>query len=209
VPASRWSGASRSLRPAQDEEIAEFQQTCAQPLALVTRELRERASEERDLICLETHEDLALGGIARRREQRGRWKPERFAETCEHRGAWLRDATRLELGDRAARHADLLGELALRQMKTLAVGADQPSERGSWRESARRHVRKLTVCRHRDRRAHIATVYCHHMLHPIAARLLDHVELATPLEGAGYVAAVLLWLAGVTFVIVRKLRTSR
>jgi hypothetical protein len=47
------------------------------------------------------------------------------------------------------------------------------------------------------------------MLHPIAARLLDHVELATPLEAAGYVAAVLLWLAGVTFVIVRKLRTSR
>ena len=54
-----------------------------------------------------------------------------------------------------------------------------------------------------------ATVYCHHMLHPIAARLLDHVALATPLEAAGYVAAVLLWLAGVTFVIVRKLRTSR
>jgi hypothetical protein len=46
------------------------------------------------------------------------------------------------------------------------------------------------------------------MFHPIAARLHDHVELATPLEAAGYVAAVLLWLAGVTFVIVRKLRTS-
>ncbi len=47
------------------------------------------------------------------------------------------------------------------------------------------------------------------MLHPIAAPLLDHVKLATPLEVAGYVAAVVLWLAGVTFVVLRKLRTSR
>ena len=47
------------------------------------------------------------------------------------------------------------------------------------------------------------------MLHPIAARLIDHVELASPLEAAGYVAAVLLWLAGVTFFVIRKLRMSR
>lgn len=47
------------------------------------------------------------------------------------------------------------------------------------------------------------------MLHPIAARLVDHVELATPLEAAWYVAAVVLWLAGVTFVVIRKLRMSR
>jgi len=44
------------------------------------------------------------------------------------------------------------------------------------------------------------------MLH---ASLVDQVELATPLEAAGYVAAVLLWLAGVTFVIARKLRAPR
>ncbi|HEY9325537.1 MAG TPA: hypothetical protein VIS26_03105 [Candidatus Limnocylindria bacterium] len=47
------------------------------------------------------------------------------------------------------------------------------------------------------------------VLHPIAARLLDHVELATPLEAAWYVAAVVLWLAGVTFVVIRKLRMTR
>lgn len=47
------------------------------------------------------------------------------------------------------------------------------------------------------------------MLHPLAARLLDHVERATPTEAAGYVAAVLLWLAGVTLVVLRRLRSSR
>lgn len=47
------------------------------------------------------------------------------------------------------------------------------------------------------------------MLHPIAAPLLDHVQIASPLEAVGYVAAVVLWLAGVTFVVARKLRMSR
>lgn len=47
------------------------------------------------------------------------------------------------------------------------------------------------------------------MLHPMAAPLLDHVELATPLEAAWYIVAVVLWLAGVTFVVIRKLRMSR
>jgi hypothetical protein len=47
------------------------------------------------------------------------------------------------------------------------------------------------------------------LLHPIPAPLIDHVELATPLEAAGYVAAVVLWLASVTFVVIRKLRMSR
>jgi hypothetical protein len=47
------------------------------------------------------------------------------------------------------------------------------------------------------------------MLHPIPARLIDHVELATPLEAAGYVAAVVLWLAGVMFIVIRKLHMSR
>ena len=132
-----------------------------QPLALVSCELRERAGEHCDLICLEAHEDFALGRIACRREQRSGREAEGFAEAREHRGARLFDTTGLQLGDRAARHADLLGEFTLREMKTLAVSAYQPSERGSWCESARRHVRKLTACRHGDRRAHIATVYCH------------------------------------------------
>jgi hypothetical protein len=47
------------------------------------------------------------------------------------------------------------------------------------------------------------------VLHPIAAALLDHVELATPAEAAGYVAAVLVWLSGVTLLVLRKVRTSR
>jgi hypothetical protein len=47
------------------------------------------------------------------------------------------------------------------------------------------------------------------VLHPIAATFADHVELATPTEAAGYVVAVLLWLAGVTLIVLRKLRTSR
>jgi uncharacterized membrane protein len=46
------------------------------------------------------------------------------------------------------------------------------------------------------------------MLHPLAAPLLDHVELATPAEAGAYVAAVLLWLAGVVFLVIRKLRTT-
>jgi hypothetical protein len=47
------------------------------------------------------------------------------------------------------------------------------------------------------------------MLHPVAALLLDHVELATPMEAVGYIAAVVLWLAGVTLVVLHKLRASR
>ncbi|MBI3522070.1 MAG: hypothetical protein HY071_03085 [Chloroflexi bacterium] len=41
-----------------------------------------------------------------------------------------------------------------------------------------------------------------------ATPLTDHVALATP-EAAGLVAAVVLWLAGVTLIIVHKLRASR
>jgi hypothetical protein len=47
------------------------------------------------------------------------------------------------------------------------------------------------------------------MLHPMAAPLLDHVQLASPVEAAGYLAAVVLWLVGVTLIVLRKLRTSR
>jgi hypothetical protein len=43
----------------------------------------------------------------------------------------------------------------------------------------------------------------------MAASLIDHVELATPGEAAGYLAAVLVWLFGVTLLVLRKLRTSR
>jgi len=152
---SLWSGGSRTLRPAQDEEIAQLEQTRAQPLAFVPRELRERSGEQRDLIRFETHEDLALGRIARGRQKRGGRDAERLAETGEHGGAWLFDAPGLELGDRAARHTDLLRELALCETKTFAIRAYQPCERGSGSESARRHVRKLTACRHRDSHAHV------------------------------------------------------
>jgi hypothetical protein len=47
------------------------------------------------------------------------------------------------------------------------------------------------------------------MFHPIAATLLDHVELASPVEAVGYVAAVVLWLAGVALFVLHKLRASR
>jgi len=47
------------------------------------------------------------------------------------------------------------------------------------------------------------------MFHPLAARVLDHVELASPIEAVGYVAAVVLWLVGVTLFVLRKLRASR
>jgi len=47
------------------------------------------------------------------------------------------------------------------------------------------------------------------MLHPMAAGLLDHVELATPPEAAGYIAAVLIWRAGTTIIVFRKLHSSR
>jgi hypothetical protein len=117
----------------------------AQPFALVARELRERARQDRDLIRLEAHEDFALGGIpGGREESRGR-ETQCLAEPREHGGARLFDAAGLELGDGTARDADLLGELALREVKTLAVRAHQPSERGSGCDGARRHVRKLTA----------------------------------------------------------------
>jgi hypothetical protein len=38
--------------------------------------------------------------------------------------------------------------------------------------------------------------------------LTDHVDLA-PLDTAGYIAAVVLWLAGVAFIVVHKLRAAR
>lgn len=47
------------------------------------------------------------------------------------------------------------------------------------------------------------------VLHPLTSPLLDHVELATAPEAAAYLAAVVLWLAGVTLLVLRKLRTSR
>ena len=47
------------------------------------------------------------------------------------------------------------------------------------------------------------------MLHPLAARLFDHVELATPTEAMAYILVVLLWLAGVSFIVFRKLHISR
>jgi hypothetical protein len=43
----------------------------------------------------------------------------------------------------------------------------------------------------------------------MAARLVDHVHLASPMEAVGYLAAVALWLAGVAFVVLHKLRASR
>jgi hypothetical protein len=46
------------------------------------------------------------------------------------------------------------------------------------------------------------------VFHPIAAPLLDHVELASPMEATGYVAAVVLWLAGVALFVLHKLRAS-
>jgi len=47
------------------------------------------------------------------------------------------------------------------------------------------------------------------MSHPLTSPLSDHVELATPLEAAWYLAAVALWLAGVALFVIRKLRMSR
>jgi hypothetical protein len=128
---SLWSGASRSLRPAQHEEIAELEKTDAQPLALVAREVRERAREDRDLVSLEAHEDLALGRIPRGCEERRGGNAEGLSETREDRGARLFDPASLELGDRAARYADLVSKLTLREVKTLAIRAHQASERGS------------------------------------------------------------------------------
>lgn len=43
---------------------------------------------------------------------------------------------------------------------------------------------------------------------PPSIALADHVDLA-PMEAAGYVAAVVLWLAGVALVVVHKLRAAR
>jgi len=47
------------------------------------------------------------------------------------------------------------------------------------------------------------------MLHPDAAPILDHVELATPMEAVAYLVVVFLWLAGVGLVVYRKLHASR
>jgi hypothetical protein len=44
---------------------------------------------------------------------------------------------------------------------------------------------------------------------PLTVALTDHVDPATPLEAAGYIAAIVLWLAGVVLIVVRKLRASR
>jgi hypothetical protein len=41
-----------------------------------------------------------------------------------------------------------------------------------------------------------------------ASALADHVNLA-PMEAAGYMATVALWLAGVALVVIHKLRAAR
>jgi hypothetical protein len=117
----------------------------AQPFALVARQLRERAREDRDLIRFETHQDLAFGRITGGREERRGREAQCLAEPREDSGARLFDAAGFELGDGTARDADLLGELALREMKTLAVRAHQSSKRRSGCDGACRHVRKLTA----------------------------------------------------------------
>jgi hypothetical protein len=99
---SLWSDVSRALRPSKHQEIAQLQESGAQPLAFVAGQLRERAGEERDLIRFETHEDFALGRIAGRRQERCGGDAESLPEPCENSGAGLLDATSLELGDRAA-----------------------------------------------------------------------------------------------------------
>jgi hypothetical protein len=43
---------------------------------------------------------------------------------------------------------------------------------------------------------------------PLSIVVTDHVDLG-PLELAGYVAAVVLWLAGVVLIVVHKLRAAR
>ena len=54
------------------------------------------------------------------------------------------------------------------------------------------------------------TVYCQAMLRaPLAIALTDHLDPTTPLEAAGYIGAIILWLAGVTVVVIHKLRASR
>jgi hypothetical protein len=47
------------------------------------------------------------------------------------------------------------------------------------------------------------------MFHPIAVSLLDHVDLASPMEATGYMAVVVLWLAGVALFVLHKVRASR
>jgi len=118
----------RRIPASHDEQIAQLEQSSAQPIALIAGELRQRCRQHRELIRLELQQYLARG-IPSGREERGRWKTERRRKTREDGRAGLFDAARLELGDRAAGDADARCELGLREMQLRALLAYKPAKR--------------------------------------------------------------------------------
>ena len=66
---------------------------------------------------------------ARRHEEQRRGNAKDRRETREYGGAWLLDATRLELGDGRARDTHPSGELGLSEVQSLARGPDRERQR--------------------------------------------------------------------------------
>jgi hypothetical protein len=134
--ASPSSGGSRRRRPppanafttgAKDQEIAQLEEARLQPLAFAAGDACERRREHRELVGLELEQDLRRRITRCGEERRGR-EPERRREAREHRRAWLLDAARFELGDRAAGDANARGQLGLCESKARTLLAHQPAK---------------------------------------------------------------------------------
>jgi len=134
--ASRSSGGSRRRRSpaasaltagAKDQEVAQLEEARLQPLALAASHTRERCREHGELVGLELEQHLGFRITRCGEERRGR-EPEGRREAREHRRAWLLDAARFELGDRAAGDSHARGEFGLRETKARALLAHQPAK---------------------------------------------------------------------------------
>jgi len=117
-------------RPAEDEKLPKLGEPVAEPTPVAVREADHRRGHRDELIGLQVHERCGLSfADARRREEERRGNPEHRRETCEYGGAWLLDATRLELGDRRARDTDAARQLRLSEVQLFARGPDRERQR--------------------------------------------------------------------------------
>jgi len=117
-------------RPAQDEELPKLGEPVAEPAPVPLRQADHRRGHRDELVSLQVHERRSLGlAYARRREEERSGDTQDRRETREDGGAWLLDATRLELGDRRARDTDTTSELGLSEVQSFARGPDRERQR--------------------------------------------------------------------------------
>jgi hypothetical protein len=111
---------------AQDEQIPKLGEPVMKPLPVALRQADHRRGHGDELVGLQVDERCGLGlPDARRSEEQCRGDPKYRREPREDGGAWLLDATRLELRYRRARNTDTTCELGLSEMQPFARGPDR------------------------------------------------------------------------------------